>query len=184
MFLFVTSRGQCDWHLLHRGQRLLALCNAQDSTVHKNPIIFTTKNYLAPNVNSAKVRSPDLYFWPCITISLHVCLLVLPWQEDVLFIFPEIFLAHSTCSMSVFEWMEEKGKKRRKGWEGEKKTTRGDANPGRGEGREKEFSHFSRKLPGMMQAACPYPQYIPEGILNPVFKARQTKDVGFLPRIS
>ena len=80
--------------------------------------------------------------------------------------------------------MEEKGKKRRKGWEGEKKTMRGDANPGRGDGREKEFSHFSRKLPGMMQAACPCPQYIPEGILNPVFKARQTEDVGFLPRIS
>lgn len=49
--------------------------------------------------------------------------------------------------------------------------------------RERVFSLF-KELPGMMQAACPYPQYIPEGILNPAFKARQTKDVGFLPRIS
>ena len=59
------------------------------------------------------------------------------------------------------------------------KQVRGDVNSGRKDGRKKEFSLFSRKLPGMMQVACPYPQYIPEGILNPVFKARQTKDVGF-----
>ena len=47
---------------VQRPDMLLALCNAQDPTVHKSPVMFTTKKYLAPNVNSAKVRSPDLYF--------------------------------------------------------------------------------------------------------------------------
>lgn len=84
--------------------------NAQDSTVHKNPVMFTTKKVSGPKCQQCRGKEPR-----SILLTLHHNFLArlpslteyecLTTAEDApaFFISRDIFLARSTCSMGVFE---------------------------------------------------------------------------------